>query len=76
MTTRHRFIKPERMGAWTVVALGVGLVALVLSTYTLRHLKVAVAVQQVQVMKLEARVRALESTKAVAPAPALKPAAQ
>lgn len=76
MATRHRFIHPDRMGAWVVVTLGVALVALVMTTYTLRQLKVAVAVQQVQVIKLTDRVQALEQAKAIAPAPAPEPAVE
>lgn len=76
MATRHRFIHPDRMGAWVVATLGVAMVALVLGTYTLRQLKVAVAVQQVQVLKLTERVQALEQAKASLPAPAAVAPAQ
>lgn len=76
MQERNRFIAPERMGAWVIVAFGTGLLALVMAFAGMYESRIGMALSQVEVIKLNERIRALEQVRAPAPAkPAPAPAA-
>lgn len=69
METRNRFIAPHRMGTWVVTTLGVALVALLLAVFGIREARVSAVVSQVEILKLNDRIKALEmkESKAVEP---------
>ena len=75
MEERSRFIAPQRMGVWIVVALGTALLALVLAVWNVREDRVGVLVTQTEVINLNARLQALEKA-ANKPAPAAPAAVQ
>lgn len=75
METRSRFIAPHRMGAWVVTALGVAVVALIVAVFGLRESRVSAVVTQVEVMKLNDRIKSLEMKEPKAMAPAAEKAA-
>lgn len=71
MEARNRFIAPERMGAWLVVTLGVAVLALVAAIFGIMESRTGSVVSQVQVLKLDERIRALEAARRVEPAAAM-----
>ena len=75
MEKRNRFIAPERMGTWVVTSMGVALVALVLAVYGIREARLSSVVSQVEVIKLNQRLMALESKQAPPTAVTPRPAA-
>ena len=76
MEARNRFIAPERMGAWIIVSLGTALAAFVISIWGVLESRATGAVLQVELIKYNERIQALEKPKAAAamPAPAMAPA--
>jgi hypothetical protein len=60
MEERSRFIAPQRMGVWIVVAFGTAVLALVLAFWTAREVHVGALVTQTEVLTLNARLQALE----------------
>ena len=70
MESRSRFISQERMGAWLVVTLGVAVLALVAAIWGLQESRLASALAQAEVLKLDERIRALEAARPAAAMPA------
>lgn len=71
MATRSRFIAQERMGTWLVVTLGVAVLALVAAIWGVMESRTGSMVAQVQVLKLDERIRALEAARPAEPAVAM-----
>ncbi len=63
METRNRFIAPERMGVWLVVALGTALAAFVIATWGILEARTVSAVVQVQVLQMDERIKSLEAAR-------------
>lgn len=78
METRNRFIAPQRMGAWLVVALGTAIAAFVIAIWGVMESRTSSAVLQVELLKFDQRIKSLEKApKAAMPAPApAKPSAK
>lgn len=76
MEVRSRFIAQERMGAWVIVTLGIAVLALVMALWGLQESRLTVAVNQMQFLKLDERIKALEAARPSEPAAAPAPAAQ
>ena len=74
MESRNRFIAPERVGAWLIVAFGLALLALVMSINGMMESRATNALVQVEVLKLSDRIKALESKPASMPAAPAEPA--
>jgi hypothetical protein len=74
MEVRSRFIAPERMGVWIVVAFGTAILALVLAFWTSREARVGALVTQTEVINLNQRLQSLEKA-ASNPAPSAPAAA-
>jgi len=71
METRNRFIAPQRIGAWLVVALGTATAAFVIAVWGILESRTSFSVLQVQLLKFDERIKSLErSPKAAMPAPA------
>ncbi len=71
MEVRSRFIAQERMGAWVIVTLGIAVLALLTAIWGIREARLGSVVAQVEVLKLDERIKALEAARpAAAPAPA------
>ena len=70
MATRERFIASERMGAWIVTTLGVALAAFVLAAFGVMEARTGATVTQVEIIKLNERIQALEAKSRTASAPA------
>lgn len=68
MESRSRFVAPERMGAWVAVAFGLAILALITAIWGVREARAVSAVTQVQILKLDERLRALEGARSAAPA--------
>jgi hypothetical protein len=60
MEVRSRFIAPERVGVWIVVAFGTAVLALVLAFWTSREVRVGALVTQTEVINLNQRLQSLE----------------
>ena len=75
MEERSRFIAPQRMGVWIVVAFGTAVVALVLGFWNIREDRLGALVTQTEVFNLNQRLQALEKA-ANKPAPAAPAAVQ
>lgn len=76
MEVRSRFIAQERMGTWLVVTLGVAVLALLTAIWGIREARLGSVVAQVEVLKLDERIKALEAARPSEPAAAPAPAAQ
>lgn len=59
MEIRNRFIAPQRMGAWLVVALGTALAAFVIAVFGVMESRTSYAVLQVQLLKFDTRIKSL-----------------
>lgn len=64
METRSRFISQERMGTWVAVTFGVAVLALVTAIWGVRESRLGSVVAQVQVLKLDERIKSLEAARA------------
>lgn len=71
METRPRFIAPHRLGTWVVTTLGTALAALVISVWGLMESRATTATLQVELLKFDERIKALEAPKPAAMQPAM-----
>lgn len=62
MENRNRFIAPQRMGVWIVVALGTALAALVVAVWGIMESRTGFVVQQVELLKFDQRIKSLEKS--------------
>lgn len=62
METRHRFIAPERMGAWLVTTLGTAVAALVIGVWGIMESRATTATLQVELLKFDERMKSLEES--------------
>lgn len=60
MENRNRFIAPQRMGIWIVIALGTALAALVVAVWGIMESRTSYAVMQIEIIKLDQRINMLE----------------
>lgn len=74
MDSRNRFIAPERVGIWLMVAFGLAVLALITAIWGVRESRATNAFVQLEILKLSGRIKAQESKPAAMPAAPAEPA--
>ncbi len=74
MDSRNRFIAPERVGIWLMVAFGLAVLALITAIWGVRESRATNAFVQLEILKLSDRIKAQESKPAAMPAAPAEPA--